>query len=148
MHRFAEHVTPELLEIVAAQLYVEMVKAGYTAVCEFHYMHHGPGGTPYADPAEMSMALMRAAARAGIGITLLPVLYVNGGYGGAAPNAGQARFISTPDQLLTIINAVKAVHHGDPQTCVGVAPGPKAVIGACARCAKLAHPGHRTLMRV
>ena len=122
MHRFAEQVTPELLESVAAQLYVEMVKAGYTAVCEFHYMHHGSGGVPYADPAEMSMALMRAAARAGIGITLLPVLYVNGGYGGAAPNAGQARFISTPDQLLTIINAVEAVHNGDPQTCVGVAP--------------------------
>ncbi len=122
MHRFAELVTPELLETVAAQLYVEMVRAGYTAVCEFHYMHHGPGGTPYADPAEMSMALVRAAGRAGIGITLLPVLYVNGGYGGAAPNAGQARFISTPDQLLTIINAVEAVHNGDPQTRVGVAP--------------------------
>ncbi len=122
MHRFAEMVTPEILEAVAAQLYVEMVKAGYTAVCEFHYMHHGTDGTPYDDPAEMSMALVRAATRAGIGITLLPVLYETGGYGGKEPNPGQRRFISDPDLLLKIIDKVRTVHASDPQVCVGVAP--------------------------
>ncbi len=122
MHRFAEMVTPDILEAVASQLYVEMVKAGYTAVCEFHYMHHGPGGTPYDDPAEMSMALVRAATRAGIGITLLPVLYQTGGYGGKEPNPGQRRFISDPDLLLTIIDKVRSVHVNDPQVHVGVAP--------------------------
>ncbi|MBO6949357.1 MAG: formimidoylglutamate deiminase [Rhodospirillales bacterium] len=122
MHRFAEIVTPEILEAVASQLYVEMVKAGYTAVCEFHYMHHGPGGIPYDDPAEMSMALVRAAARAGIGITLLPVLYQTGGYAGKEPNPGQRRFISDPDLLLRIIDTVRTVHAGDPQVHVGVAP--------------------------
>ena len=122
MHRFAEMVTPEILEAVASQLYVEMVKAGYTAVCEFHYVHHGMGGTPYDDPAEMSMALVRAATRAGIGITLLPVLYETGGYGGKEPNPGQRRFISTPDQLLRTIEGVKAVHANDPQVHVGFAP--------------------------
>lgn len=122
MHRFAEVVTPEILEAVAAQLYVEMVKAGYTAVCEFHYVHHGPGGTPYDDPSEMSMALVRAAARAGIGITLLPVLYETGGYAGREPNPGQRRFISSPDQLLKIIEAVNRVHNGNPQVHIGVAP--------------------------
>jgi formimidoylglutamate deiminase len=122
MHRFAEVVTPDILEAVAGQLYVEMVKAGYTAVCEFHYVHHGPGGAPYDDPAEMSMALVRAATRAGIGITLLPVLYETGGYAGRAPNPGQRRFISTPDQLLRIIEGVRTVHAGDPQVHIGVAP--------------------------
>lgn len=122
MHRFAEVVTPEILEVVAAQLYTEMVKAGYTSVCEFHYMHHGKDGVPYDDPAEMSMALIRAAVRAGIGITLLPVLYETGGYAGKQPNPGQRRFISTPDQLLRIIEAVHTVHNGDPQVAVGVAP--------------------------
>lgn len=122
MHRFAEKVTPEILEAVASQLYVEMVKAGYTAVCEFHYMHHGPGGDAYDDPAEMSMALVRAASRAGIGITLLPVLYQTGGYAGKEPNPGQRRFISDPEMLLTIIDAVRTVHASDPQVKVGVAP--------------------------
>jgi len=122
MHRFAEVVTPEILEAVASQLYVEMAKAGYTAVCEFHYVHHGPGGVPYDDPAEMSMALVRAATRAGIGLTLLPVLYETGGYAGKDPNPGQRRFISAPDQLLRIIEAVRAVHATDPQVHVGVAP--------------------------
>lgn len=122
MHRFAEAVTPEILEAVAAQLYTEMVKAGYTAVAEFHYMHHAQGGVPYADPAEMSMALIRAATRAGIGITLLPVLYENGGYAGKEPNPGQRRFISKPDQLLNIIETVDTIHKSDPQVCVGVAP--------------------------
>lgn len=122
MHRFAEIVTPEILEIVATQLYVEMVKAGYTSVCEFHYMHHGPEGAPYSDPSEMSMALIRAATRAGIGITLLPVLYETGGYADKKPNAGQARFISSPDQLLEIITSVEKVHASDPQVRVGFAP--------------------------
>ncbi len=122
MHRFAEVLTPEILEAVATQLYVEMVKAGYTAVCEFHYMHHDQGGAPYGNPAEMAMALIRAATRAGIGITLLPVLYENGGYAGTQPNAGQRRFISTPEQLLDIIGAVHKIHHADPQVRVGFAP--------------------------
>lgn len=122
MHRFAEVLTPEILEAVATQLYVEMVKAGYTAVGEFHYIHHGPKGVAYDDPSEMSMALIRAATRAGIGITLLPVLYENGGYAGKPANAGQRRFISTPDQLLDIINAVEAIHKADPQVRVGFAP--------------------------
>ncbi len=122
MHRFAEQVTPDILEAVATQLYVEMVKAGYTAVCEFHYMHHDVGGRPYADRAEMAMRLVRAAKRAGTGITMLPVLYASGGYGGKQPNAGQLRFMNDADGLLKIIEGVRAVHAGDPQVRVGIAP--------------------------
>ena len=122
MHRFAEVVTPEILEAVAAQVYVEMVKAGFTSVCEFHYMHHQRGGAPYSDPSEMSMAVIRAAKRAGIGITLLPVLYERGGYADKPANAGQQRFMSSPDTLLDIVSRVLRVHGNDPQVRVGVAP--------------------------
>jgi formimidoylglutamate deiminase len=75
MYRFAAAITPEQLEAIAKGLYVEMLEAGYTSVCEFHYVHHDRDGRPYADDATLSMCLLRAAARAGIGMTLLPVLY-------------------------------------------------------------------------
>lgn len=122
MHAFAKLLTPEMLETIATQLYVEMVKAGFTSVCEFHYMHHDADGTSYAEPAEMSLALVRAAQTAGIGLTMLPVLYSQGGYLGKEPNEGQRRFICTPDQLLSIISRLQADAEGDPMLSVGVAP--------------------------
>ena len=73
MYRFAQAVSPEQLEDIATHLYIEMLQAGYTSVCEFHYLHHGASGQPYGDIAEMSMRLLAAAQRAGIGITLLLV---------------------------------------------------------------------------
>lgn len=92
MYAFAEAIDPDDLKAIATQLYVEMVKAGYTQVCEFHYLHHGPRGVPYADPAAMSLALMEAAKEAGIGLTLLPVLYMTGGFDGRPLNERQQRF--------------------------------------------------------
>ncbi|MFQ5959417.1 MAG: amidohydrolase family protein, partial [Alphaproteobacteria bacterium] len=80
MYDFVGRLTPEHVEAIAAQLYVEMLKAGYTAVGEFHYLHHDTGGTPYDDRCEMSERVIAAAARAGIGITHLPVLYAHGGF--------------------------------------------------------------------
>ena len=82
MYAFAGRIGPEDLHAIAAQLYVEMLKAGYTQVCEFHYLHHRPEGTPYADPAAMSLALVEAARESGIGLTLLPALYMTGGFDG------------------------------------------------------------------
>jgi len=79
MYRFAARITPESLEAIATWLYVEMLEAGYTSVCEFHYVHHDQDGRPYADDATLSLALLRAAKSAGIGITLLPVLYQTSG---------------------------------------------------------------------
>ncbi len=79
MHGFVTGLTPEDNQAIAAQLYVEMLKAGYTAVGEFHYLHLDPDGEPYADRAEMNHAITRAAAQAGIGLTHLPVLYSVGG---------------------------------------------------------------------
>ena len=92
MYAFAEAIDPDDLKAIATQLYVEMVKAGYTQVCEFHYLHHGPRGVPYADPAAMSLALMEAAREAGIGLTLLPVLYMTGGFDGRPLSERQRRF--------------------------------------------------------
>lgn len=92
MYRFAAALDPESLQAIAAQLYVEMLKAGYTQVCEFHYVHHQPDGTPYAQREAMSLALIEAAKETGIALTLLPVLYMTGGFDGRALNERQRRF--------------------------------------------------------
>jgi formimidoylglutamate deiminase len=92
MYRFADAVGPDELRAIATQLYIEMLKAGYTHVCEFHYLHHAPGGRRYTDKALMSLALIEAAREAGIGLTLLPVLYMTGGFDGRALSERQQRF--------------------------------------------------------
>ncbi|EJE51250.1 formiminoglutamate deiminase [Acidovorax sp. CF316] len=103
MYRFAAQITPESLEAIATWLYVEMLEAGYTSVCEFHYVHHDRDGRPYADDATLSLALLRAARNAGIGITLLPVLYQTSGFGAKPPRADQARFIRSTDNMLALL---------------------------------------------
>jgi formimidoylglutamate deiminase len=108
MYRFAGRVSPDALEDIATHLYVEMLAAGYTAVCEFHYVHHDPAGQPYADPAEMSLRLAAAARRAGIGLTMLPVLYQHSGFGAKAPRDDQRRFIGSVDGLLRIVESLRA----------------------------------------
>jgi formimidoylglutamate deiminase len=107
MYRFAAAVTPDELEAIATSLYVEMLEAGYTSVCEFHYVHHDHDGRPYADDAALSMCLLRAAARAGIGLTLLPVLYQTSGFGGTPPSEGQRRFIRSTDNMLALLQKLK-----------------------------------------
>jgi len=117
MYRVANAVSPDQLEAIATQLYVEMLRAGYTAVCEFHYLHHDPQGRHYADPAEMALRLLAAARRAGIGITLLPVLYQHAGFGGQPPRADQRRFVNGPDALLDIAQRLRA-----QGAAIGIAP--------------------------
>lgn len=92
MYRFLDVLDPDEIEAIAALVYVEMLEAGYAAVAEFHYLHHGPGGTPYADPAELSHRIVAAAEAAGIGLTLLPVLYTWGGADRTPLAGGQRRF--------------------------------------------------------
>jgi len=92
MYTFAGRIGPDDLRAIAAQLYVEMLKAGYTQVCEFHYLHHQPDAKPYADPAAMSLALIEAARESGIGLTLLPTLYMTGGFDGRPLSERQRRF--------------------------------------------------------
>ncbi|MBI2254139.1 MAG: formimidoylglutamate deiminase [Proteobacteria bacterium] len=102
MYRLVGRLTPDQVEDIARYLYIDMLKGGYTAVAEFHYLHHDLDGRPYADAAEMSRRVLRAAERAGIGITLLPVLYAHGGFGGKVPTDGQKRFINSVDSYLKL----------------------------------------------
>lgn len=102
MYGFAFKLLPDDLEAIAAQAYMEMLLAGFTAVGEFQYLHHQPDGRPYDNPAEMSLRCMAAAEQVGIGITLLPVLYTYGGFGGQAPSTNQCRFINDVDGFLKI----------------------------------------------
>ncbi len=82
MYRFAEQLGPEDIEAVATQLDIELLLNGYTAVGEFHYLHHGREGVPYANPAELSLRLLEAATHTGIRLTHLPVMYSRGGFAG------------------------------------------------------------------
>ncbi len=107
MYRFAAAITPDQLEAIATGLYVEMLEAGYTSVCEFHYVHHDHDGRPYADDMALSMCLLRASARAGIGLTLLPVLYQTSGFGASPPSEGQRRFIRSTDNMLALLQKLK-----------------------------------------
>ncbi|MFE2063648.1 formimidoylglutamate deiminase [Streptomyces sp. NPDC059467] len=91
MYSFADRLTPETYLALARAVYAEMALAGVTCVGEFHYVHHAPGGTPYADPNAMGEALIAAAAEAGIRITLLDTAYLSSGFG-EPPNAHQQRF--------------------------------------------------------
>lgn len=91
MYRTADALTPELYLELATAVYAEMALAGITSVGEFHYLHHGTGGTRYADPNAMSEALVEAAARAGVRLTLLDTCYLSSGFG-EPPNSHQRRF--------------------------------------------------------
>src|SRR5205085_7754999 len=86
MYQFLARIDADAFEAIAAQAYVEMAKAGYTSVAEFHYVHHDPSGNAYADPAELAWRIVAAAQRAGISLTLLPVFYAHGGFGEQPPN--------------------------------------------------------------
>ncbi len=122
MYGFVATMTPDDLEAIAAQLYVEMLKAGFTAVGEFQYLHHQPDGQPYATRAEMSLRCLRAADAAGIGITILPTLYAYGGFGGAAPAERQKRFLNQSDGFLEIVETLIQACAGDPGKSVGISP--------------------------
>ncbi|RDI98207.1 formimidoylglutamate deiminase [Dyella solisilvae] len=119
MYAFAAAIGPEQLQAVAAQLYVEMLKAGYTQVCEFHYLHHQPDGTPYAQPEAMSLALIEAAREAGIALTLLPVLYMSGGFDGRALTPRQRRFGHDVPSYLRLLQNLRA--HESERLRVGIA---------------------------
>lgn len=122
MYRFAARITPEGLGAIARWLYIEMLKAGYTSVCEFHYVHHAPDGSRYANEAELAQRVVDAAHTSGIGITMLPVLYQYAGFNQQPPRDDQRRFINTPDGLLRIVDALR---HAQPEHAAlryGVAP--------------------------
>lgn len=119
MYRAALRITPDQLEAIAAQLYTELLRGGYTHVCEFHYLHNDEAGRPYADTAELAMALVRAALATGIGLTLLPTLYMRSGFDAVGLRDDQRRFASTPDSVLRIAERVNGLRL--PRVQAGVA---------------------------
>lgn len=122
LYELALRLSPAQIEAIATWVYTEMLRGGYTHVCEFHYLHNDVDGRPYADPAELSRAVLRAAQRVGLGITLLPALYMTSGFGGQPPRAEQRRFLSTPERLLDVVRTLRAEHLRDPMLTFGLAP--------------------------
>ena len=121
MYRFLERIDPGDQEAIAAQLYIEMLKAGYTAVAEFQYLHHDPDGKPYADPAEMATRIVAASAATGIGLTLLPVFYAHSNFGGAPATPEQRRFLHDPDSFRSLVERLVPLT-GDGGPVLGIAP--------------------------
>ncbi|MGX9116171.1 formimidoylglutamate deiminase [Mesorhizobium sp. BHbsci] len=122
MYRFALSMTPDQVEAVAAQLYVEMLEAGFSRVGEFHYLHHDRDGQPYANVAEMAERITAAAADTGIGLALLPVFYAHASFGGAAPNEGQRRFINDVNRFSRLVEKCRESVRTLNDAVVGIAP--------------------------
>lgn len=122
MYRFALTMTPDQMEAVAAQLYMEMLEAGFGRVGEFHYLHHDTDGGHYANIAELAERIANAAAETGIALTLLPVLYAHSGFGGQEPLEGQRRFINSTDDFARLFEGCQKAASALPHSIVGLAP--------------------------
>jgi formimidoylglutamate deiminase len=122
MYRFVARMTPEDAEAIAAMAYVEMLETGFTHVAEFHYLHHQADGTPYSDISEMGARHLAAASRTGIGITMLPVFYAQGGFGGVPPLPGQRPFVTSLDGYARLVDALGRHARGRSGATLGIAP--------------------------
>lgn len=121
MYEFVSRLTPDAIEAVAGQLYVEMLEAGYTGVAEFHYLHHDRDGKTYADIAETSNRIIAAARTAGIFLTHLPVLYMQGGFDGSELTPHQRRFANGREQFCELLHTLWQTHGATNQIRLGIA---------------------------
>ena len=121
MYGVALAITADELRELATSLYRELLAGGYTHVCEFHYLHHAPDGRRHDDAAAMSLALVDAARAAGIGLTLLPVLYERAGFTAPALRPDQRRFASDVAFVLELRDRVRQVGRAAPRLHAGVA---------------------------
>ena len=122
MYRFVGRMSADDIEAVAAQAYVEMLEAGFTRVGEFHYIHHDTSGAPYGNIAELAERIAASAGLTGISLTLLPVFYAHAGFGGAAPNEGQRRFVNDIDGFSRLMDASRRAVAGQDGAIIGLAP--------------------------
>ena len=122
MYRFLDRLGPDEIEAVAAQAFMEMLESGFTRVGEFHYLHQAPDGHPYDNPAETAERICAAAAQVGIGLTLLPTFYAQGGFGDAPPAPGQRRFINDVDGFLELVDRSRGAVAAMSGGVVGIAP--------------------------
>ena len=119
MYGVALRITPDALRAIAAQLYVELLRGGYTQVCEFHYLQHRPDGRRYDDPATLAWALCDASEQSGIGLTLLPALYERAGFDAPTLRDDQRRFASTPADIDALRRRIDA--SARPRVNAGIA---------------------------
>ncbi len=123
MYKFLDQLTPDQIEAIAAQVFLEMLEAGYAGVAEFHYLHHDAGGVPYSNLAELSERIVAAAMQAGIGLTLLPVLYQFGGLDARPLAGGQLRFGNGTERFTRLHESASlAVAAGPQDFTIGAAP--------------------------
>lgn len=131
MYTFLAQLTDTDAHIIAKHLYIEMLKMGYTRVAEFHYLHHNIDGTPYSNNSQsteqsnlatMAYAIFSAAKEAGIGLTLLPVLYQYSGFGELPPNKDQKRFINATTQFNQLVSDCFELSTQFTNSNVGIAP--------------------------
>ena len=123
MFRFLDRITPEQVQAIAAFVQMEMLEAGYATNVEFHYLHHQPGGVPYARLSELSDRIAAAADLSGIGLTLLPVFYQTGGLDGRGLTTGQQRFGNDPDRFAQLAEDARArIGQGPADWSFGIAP--------------------------
>ena len=121
MYKFLARLTPEDVRTISSQLYIEMLKAGYTAVGEFHYLHNNPDGQRYDNRIEMAEQVILASEQTGIKLTLLPVLYRYAGFGRQEPSSAQGRFILSIDDYLELFQQL-AGKQSPNRLRLGVAP--------------------------
>ena len=122
MYRFALTMSPEQVEAVACQAYVEMLETGFSRVGEFHYLHHDCDGRPYGNIAEMAERIAAAAESTSIGLTLLPVFYAHSNFGGAPPTESQRRFVNDLSSFARLLDACRAAVRNLAGAVTGVAP--------------------------
>ena len=120
MYRYALQITPEQMQAIAAQLYAECLRHGYTSVCEFHYLHRAPEGNFYPDMTETARHVIAAAGQTGIGMTMLPVLYSHADFNDQALRPEQRRFSTSVEQVLRMVQLLEDSRNG--QVEIGVAP--------------------------
>ena len=146
MYRFLDVLTPEHVGAIAAYMQMESLEAGFGSVAEFHYLHHQPGGAPYAQLSEMSAQIVEAAAETGCGLTLLPVLYHQGGCDGRALGAGQLRFGCDVDRYERLIEEVATlIASGPADARLGVAPHSLRAVNRSALARVVALAGERPI---
>jgi formimidoylglutamate deiminase len=122
MYALANRIEPDDLQIIATQLFIEMLKSGYTSVAEFHYLHRQRNGLPYGDENALWAAIDNAASVTGIGLTFLPTLYQTSDFGGQPLKAEQARFESETEYFLRAVERRIAAERRNQRHLLGPLP--------------------------
>jgi len=123
MYNFLEQLNPEHIEAIAALVFMEMLESGFASVGEFHYLHHQQGGQPYENIAETSSRIIAAAKQTGIGLTHLPVFYMQGGLNGEQLSKGQLRFANNTEQYFRFLEQIEnEIQRAPEDFLLGMAP--------------------------